>query len=79
MSKKDPNLLRIKFTNHNIRLLNDARKAFLKLGFNVSKVICGRGIQISRKADIEKYLREMGFSNPKHLRRLHQFKDSPVV
>lgn len=79
MSKKDPNLLRIKFTNHNARLLNDARNAFLKLNFHVSKIICGRNIQISRKADIEKYLREIGFSNPKHLKRLHKFKNSPVV
>ena len=79
MSKKDPHLLRIKFTNYNLSLLNDARKAFLQLGFNVSKIICGHNIQISRKADIERYLREIGFSNPKHLRRFHEFKNSPVV
>lgn len=78
MSTKDPNLLRIGFTNHNFTLLNDARKAFSQLGFHPSKIICNRHFVLSRKEDITKYLKEIGFSNKKHLDRYDLFVKSPV-
>lgn len=74
MSKKDSQLLRIKFTNYNFKLLADVRKAFIILGFSPSKIICNRDVYLSRKSDIEKYLREIGFSNEKHIKRLQGFK-----
>ena len=67
MSKQDPNLLRINFVNHNITLLNDAREAFIKLGFNPSKIVNNRVFYLSRKDNIDKYLKEIGFSNSKHI------------
>jgi len=73
MSKKDPQLLRINFTNYNQTLLEDTRIAFIKLGFFPSKIICYKQFFISRKDNISKYLKEIGFSNKKHQDRLNQF------
>jgi len=74
MSKRDFNLLRINFKNHNYRLLHDTRKMFISLGFHPSKIICGNVFYISRQGEIDKYLKEIGFSNKKHLDRLNEFK-----
>lgn len=79
MSNKDPKLLRISFTNHNLSLLKDSRKAFIQLGFSPSKLINYERFYLSRQSDIEKYLREVRFSNQKHIERLQVFKNSPVV
>lgn len=79
MSNKDPKLLRISFTNHNFSLLRDSREAFIQLGFNPSNLIGNKRFYLSRKSNIEKYLREVGFSNSKHIKRLQEFKYSPVV
>ncbi|HLC50482.1 MAG TPA: LAGLIDADG family homing endonuclease [Candidatus Nanoarchaeia archaeon] len=73
MSKKDFKLIRMDFTNHNQALLNDAREAFIVLGFNPSKVIKGRKFYISRQNEIARYISEIGFSNPKHINRLSIF------
>lgn len=73
MSKKDPHLLRVNFTNHNRTLLEDTRKIFVRLGFKPSKIICDRVIYLSSKSDIERYLKTVGFSNQKHLCRLEIF------
>ena len=70
MSNKDPNLLRINFTNHNRMLLLDTQKGFKKLGYNTSKIISNKQFFISRQGDIKKYLKEIGFSNKKHLDRV---------
>ena len=78
MSRKDPKLLRINFTNHNWALLNDTRKAFTILGFNPSKIINNRQFFISRQGEIKKYIKEIGFNNLKHNLRLQNF-NSPVV
>lgn len=73
MSKKDPKLIRINFTNHNETLLKDTREGFILLGFNPSKIICNKHFFISRQKEIEKYVKEIGFKNLKHLKRLEQF------
>lgn len=79
MSKRDSGLLRISFTNHNIQLLNDVKIGLKNLGFSVSKIINNKSIFISRKEDIERYLKEIGFSNQKHIDRLQKFRNSLVV
>jgi intein/homing endonuclease len=78
MSKKDPNLLRINLKNHDYQLLKDARNAFILLGFNPSKIIRNNVFYISRQGEISKYLKEIGFSNKRHLDRLNVFKSSVV-
>lgn len=79
MSKRDSNLIRISFTNYNKRLLNDARQAFVILGFSPSKIIQNKRFFISRQAEIRKYLKEIGFSNKKHQERSYKLIHSPVV
>lgn len=78
MSNKDPNLLRIDFANHNLRLLEDTRNLFIKLDFNPSKLIQNRHFNLSRKEEIKKYLNEIGSSNKKHLDRINKLY-SPIV
>ena len=70
-----PGLFQLTFENRNITLLRDTRKAFLKLGYNISK-ICGNRtehgtkIYLTRKNDIAKFYKEINFSNPKHKQKL---------
>ncbi len=78
MSNKDPKLIRLSFTNYNMKLLIDTRNAFIKLGFFPSKIIVNKQFFISRKSDISKYLKEINFSNLKHIERL-KIIDSPMV
>ncbi len=78
MSNRDSNLLRISFTNHDYRLLYDSRNVFISLGFTPSKLIDNKKYYISKQSEIEKYLKEIGFSNDKHKNRYNKFK-SPVV
>lgn len=80
MSRKDPQLIRIGFTNLNLKLLSDVKDAFFRLGFHPSKIINGKSICLSRKSDISLYMLKIGFSNKKHINRLARFRsDSPVV
>ncbi len=74
MSNKDPHLLRISFTNYNTALLKDARETFMRLGFHPSKPIDNKRFYLSRQSEIKKYLKEIGFSNIKHIKRLERFK-----
>jgi len=73
MSQRDSNLIRIGFTSHTPRLLNDTRAAFVKLGFSPSKIIDNRNFFISRQGEIVRYIREIGFSNKKHKDRFKKF------
>ncbi len=74
MSNKDPQLLRIGLTSYNHSLIYDVRAALRNLGFHPSKPTNHeRRIYLSRKADVRKYLKEIGFANDKHKRRLAQF------
>ena len=63
----------IGFTNYNQTLILDLKKALEKLEFTVSLSKNRKQIYISRKAEVERYLKEIGFSNPKHLCRLEMF------
>lgn len=74
MSNQDPNLLRISFTNYNKTLLNDTKKAFEILGYHPSNIVQDKRFFISRKDEITKYLKDIGFSNKKHLDRVKVFK-----
>jgi intein/homing endonuclease len=65
------------FKNHNLRLLSDFRKALIKLGYHASNITWNK-VYISRKSDIHKFYKDVGFSNPKHIRRYRSIF-SPVV
>lgn len=74
MSQRDYNLLRILFTNHNKTLLGDTRRAFIELGFHPSKLMNNRQFYLSRQVEIERYIKEIGFSNKKHKDRFIRFR-----
>jgi len=60
----------IGFTNHNFKLLNDSRKGLLNLGIKVSSIINKRKYVITKKSEIEKFYKLIGFHNPKHLNKI---------
>lgn len=64
-----PNLYQLSFKAYNKRLLNDARRALLTLGFNPSKTFDNR-IVLTRQEEIKRYFKEIG---------ANRLKYSPVV
>ncbi len=64
------NSYQIQFKNHNRSLLDDVRAEILKLGIKVSKIIDGRSIVITKREEIEKFYKVVGFSNFKHLKKI---------
>lgn len=84
MSNQDPKLLRINFTNFIPDLLTEVRNILSELGFHPSKITSNGKIYLSRKSNISLYLKEIGFSNKKHINRLRNLKNgsplgSPIV
>jgi len=69
LSNKNPKTMRIGFKNADSSLSLAYRKALLKLGLHPSKIIY-RNIFLTRKADVKRYLKEIGFHNTKHRERL---------
>lgn len=79
ISKNNRNL-RISFTSYIPNLLEGVRSSLLILGLNPSKIISGKQIFLSRKEDISNYLKIIGFSNQKHLKRFEILQNrAPVV
>ena len=66
MSKRD-GLKRISFTNYCVQLLDDVYKGLHSLGYHPTRT--GRKLYLSRQAEVETYLKEIGFANSKHLLR----------
>ena len=64
--------VQLSFKNRNLRLLSDVRAGLQRLGFFVSR-ISGYQIYISRKHDLHKFYKEIGFSNLKHEVRFIHF------
>src|SRR3989344_2136306 len=71
-----PGLWQICFTNKNETLLHDFRKALLKLGIGCSNIFNYKEgkkaskVYITRKAELSKFYKEIGFSNTKHSKKL---------
>ena len=64
-----PGLWQICFTSQNPFLMQDVRNAFIKLGYSCSRISHKNStpkIYITKKEDIRKFYKEIGFSNPKH-------------
>lgn len=67
------------FTNVNRGLMEDVRGGLIFLGINCSK-ISNKDIYITKKSELRKFLKLVGFSNDKHLDKVKMWKlDSPVV
>ena len=72
-----PGLFQLSFDNRNMTLLQDVRKVLLHLGFKVSNICAPKTdktpkIYITRKAEVRKFFEEIGFSNPKHYRKVQK-------
>jgi len=72
---------RIGFCSYIPQLRNDFRNSLLNLGFFPLKWIMKTKTAIYRKKEVFRYIEEIGFSNPKHIKRLKMLLDSnaPVV
>ena len=67
------------FTNVNKILLNDVRDSLLNGGINCSK-ISKKDIYITKKSELRKFLKQIGFSNDRHLKKVKRWKlNSPIV
>lgn len=74
------NSYQIGFTNHDRALLRDANLGLLSLGIGVSKIIDNRKFVITKKNEITKFYKLIGFHNSKHLNKIKVWnaKFSPV-
>lgn len=63
----------IDFCNYNPVLLEDVRASLISLGINPSKISKQKDVYITKKEEIAKFLKVVGFHNPKHLCRLEMF------
>tara|TARA_Y100000310_G_scaffold286345_1_gene310432 strand:- start:314 stop:1207 length:894 start_codon:yes stop_codon:yes gene_type:complete len=66
------NSYQVTFRNYNSVLMNDVRNGLLNLGINCSKV-SGKSLYITRKSEIAKFFKLVGFKNSKHLNRIKKF------
>ena len=60
------NSYQICFTNYNKLLINDVRNSLVFLGISPSQITKGRDLLITKKSELRKFLKEVGFSNAKH-------------
>lgn len=67
------NSYQIHFKNHNKSLLDDLHKGLIKLGIKPSKIICNESIVITKKTEIEKFYKSIGFHNSKHLNKIEAY------
>lgn len=72
--------VRISFKSYIPRLIKEVHQSLIKLNFKPSKIIGGKQIFLSSKNQVEKYVKEIGFKNQKHLKRFEMLKNcAPVV
>ncbi len=71
------NTCQIAFTNHNSVLLKDVRDSLIKLGIRPSKIVSGRRVYITKKSELQKFLKLVGFSNPRHSNKVKMFNLVP--
>lgn len=68
-----PGIWQICFTNKNQKLMNDFRNALIKLDIGCSKIYSKIGtpkMYITKKSELRKFYKEIGFSNIKHKNKL---------
>ena len=57
------------FTNANTKLMKDVRDSLSKLGINCSR-ISNKDLYITKKSELRKFLKLIGFSNGRHLKKV---------
>ena len=64
------NSYQVHFCNKNSRLLKEVYESLAKLDVKSSKIICDKSIVITKKSEIEKFYKLIGFHNSKHLNKI---------
>ena len=72
------NVFQFSFRNYNITLMKSVRESLLSLDINPSKITKGNEITITKKSELRKFLKDIGFSNIKHLNKAQMWNLSPV-
>jgi len=67
----------INFSNRNSRLLNEVRDSLILLGIFPSNITKGKEINITKKSELRKFIKLIGFSNPKHLNKIDAERIAP--
>ncbi len=65
--------VQMSFCNRSFPLLKSTRKILIDFGYSPSKISQYK-VYLTRKSDLYKYVKEIGFGNPKHLKRSKMFK-----
>ena len=76
------NSIQIGFKAFNRALLEDVRIGLVSLDINPSRIINENEIRITKKSELRKFLKRIGFSNQKHLKKVKRWKEliySPIV
>jgi len=67
----------ISFSNKNTRLLKEARESLISLGIHPSKITKEREFNITKKSELRRFLKLVGFHNSKHLNKVRMFNIAP--
>ena len=73
-----PNLLQICFKSKNPRLLEDVRTSLVRLGYHPSRITWNK-IYLTRQAEVDRYVKEIRFSNPHHQERYLRVREQARV
>ncbi len=64
------NSYQINFCNKNKKLINETREGVINLGVLPSKITKGTDFNITKKSEIKKFYKSIGFNNSKHLNKI---------
>ncbi len=65
------------FTSNSPPLLNDVRDSLFSLGMAPSRVTNGNKVYLTKRSELQKFLKEVGFSNPRHADKVKVFNLVP--
>jgi len=71
------NAVQMSFRNRSTPLLEGTRQALHDLGYHPSRV-SSHSVYLTRRADIDRYIKEIGFGNAKHRFRAKAFRVMPA-
>ncbi len=71
------NSIQISFSNRNRGLLEDLREGLISLGIFPSKITKEKETNITKKTELAKFLKLLGFHNSKHLDKVKMWKIAP--
>ena len=67
----------ISFRNYNPTLIKDVRDSLVLVGINCSRISKGNEITITKKSELLKFLKEIGFHNSKHIDKIRKYNLAP--